>query len=202
MVARSSNGIVDFCDTCVYNARVAKGQPETPTLTGPEAARVLARLDGRRPRISEHQIRLLASQRCIVPTVHQSSAKGDPALYGPVDVMLLRLFGALVREGLPRWLAKHAIAVEESALRDALTRGYDAVLQVAGLWAQMVHVSHAGEWRYGELAATMRPPKIAVSVELLNVRRGVRKAMDAERERTPTIWAGCRRVVTMQEASA
>jgi hypothetical protein len=170
-------------------------------LTPPEVARLLVRLDGRRGKLSERQIRLLATQGCIVPSLHRSTTTGDPALYTAVDVMLLRLFTRLVLEGLPRWLAKHVIAMRQGELRRVFTKATPAVLQVAAMSAEVVTPDAAEKWPYRRLAGTRQPAPV-VSLDLMAIARGVTEAMVKTREAQPTIWAGWRPASAMQAVQA
>jgi hypothetical protein len=144
-------------------------------LTAPEVARVVSRLEPR-SRITEYQVRYLATQRCVVPSAHEPTTSGDSALYAPADVALIRLIVRLVSEGAPYWMARAAVAQCAADLRRVMMERRDVVFVVRGP------------------VGTCEPRRVHESgpvwtVSLNDVRRGLQAAIRSERGRQP-VWAG------------
>lgn len=149
-------------------------------LTAPEVARVVSTLEPRM-RITEYQVRYLASQRCVVPSAHEPTTSGDSALYTPVDVALIRLILRLVSEGAPYWMARAAVAQCAGTLRGTLMSVRSGVFVVNG--------------PVGVVNPDEQPTSaVAWAVQLADVRRGLVAAIRDERKRQP-LWArwGARR---------
>ncbi len=144
-------------------------------LTAPEVARVVSRLEPRM-RITDYQVRYLATLRCVTPSAHEPTTSGDSALYTPVDVALIRLILRLVAEGAPYWMARAAVAQCAGRLRVQLASGHATTFVVDGPVGSLD----------GDTSAHARA--MTWAVPLSDVRRGLMAALRGERQRQP-VWA-------------
>lgn len=143
-------------------------------LTAPEVARVVSRLEPR-SRVTDFQVRHLATVRCVLPSAHEPTASGDSALYTAADVALIRLILRLMDEGARPWMARAAVAQHAEALRAALSSHRAAVFMATG--------------PLGVLNPTDRPTSgPAWCVRLGDVRRGLFSEIQRER-RGQRVWA-------------
>lgn len=187
----------------IDGVNVSHARPADTAVTVQELAQLVARLEPRagaaicvapaesrtstRP-VTARTIRYLGASGVLGRCVHDATLRGDTRLYGPSDLVRLRLFVRMRARGLPAWTAKAALLYLRDDLDASLPSGGHVVFEVSAGRARLI-------------AADQRSATASFAASIRELVRSSETAIAEWRATHPEVWSSWRWITTTDVAA-